>query len=181
MAKSIWLLMLQTCQSLERWKKIFLSLPKITTKFLSAKSFLFLVVQSSTMVKFWRAKTKKLSTLQTLTLKFKTLRIFFFSSPKFRFELRTTKSFKILVFQTSTPNFGAMRGFSTLYIQIFLSLMSKFGNLGGFFLFMLQNWCRFQNSMAKIWISKHFLFSILQSSVPNIGRMRESIIFLLFF
>jgi hypothetical protein len=77
MAKSIWLLMLQMCQCLEWWEKISLSPPKFIVKLLSVESFLFLVVWSSIAAKFKRAETKKLSMLQTLTLKFRVLRIFF--------------------------------------------------------------------------------------------------------
>ncbi len=89
--------MLQTCQNLEWWKIFFLGPPKLIAKLLSAKSLLFLAVWSPAMTKLWKVKTKKLSTLQTLTLKFRSPRIFFLNSPKLGFKLRTTKSSKILV------------------------------------------------------------------------------------
>ncbi len=68
-------------------KEKFFTTPKLVAKLLSAESFLFLVVRSLAMAKLWKVETKKLSTLQTLTLKFRAPNFFSLSFPKLEFEL----------------------------------------------------------------------------------------------
>jgi hypothetical protein len=114
--------------------------------------------------KVWNGERKILSTFPSHGWVLECRELLAFNGLKLGCKLRKAKSLFSLVLQLlelqglSFPNFNIepWKRFSPPCTQISLSLVLKFGNLRGFFLFMHQKGRRFQNYVPRFGFSNDF-------------------------